>query len=94
MPARSGSSWRLRIPIIGSASTRIWPGDMELTGIDQLWVADITYIRLEDGVRLPGGGARCIFAPRDRLGAGPDAGGDLAVAALQMALQQRAAQPG
>ncbi len=25
----------------------MWLGKMELTGIDQLWVADITYIRLE-----------------------------------------------
>ena len=48
--------------------------DMVLTGIDQLWRADITYIRLEDGVRLSGGGPGCVLAPSHRLGAGPHAG--------------------
>ena len=47
---------------------------MVLTGIDQLWVADITYIRLRDGVRVPGGDPGRLFAPRDWLGAGPHAG--------------------
>ena len=40
------------------------------TGLDQLWVADITYIRLRRGVRLPGGGARRLQPAGDRLGPG------------------------
>jgi len=28
--------------------SRTWPGRMVLTGMDQLWIADITYIRLRD----------------------------------------------
>lgn len=50
-------------------------GGMTLTGIDQLWIADITYIRLEKGVRIPGGGARCSFTPGHRMGAGSTSGG-------------------
>jgi putative transposase len=34
---------------------------MKLTGMDQLWVADITYIRLKNRIRLLGGDPRCIF---------------------------------
>jgi hypothetical protein len=57
----------------GLRSTPIWPG-MELTGIDQLWRADITYIRLETefvylAVVLDAYSRRVIG-----LGAGPDAG--------------------
>ena len=51
---------------------RVYPnlaGEMELTGLDQLWIADITYIRLESefvylAVVLD------AYSPRDRLGVG------------------------
>ena len=62
---------------------------MTLTGVDQLWVADITYIRLESefvylAVVLDAFSRRVIGWSLDRtLEAG------LAVAALKMALQQR-----
>ena len=52
---------------------RVYPnlaGQMTLSGINQLWVADITYIRLQGGVRLPGCSRRRLFASRDWLGAG------------------------
>ena len=49
-------------------------GEMTLTGLDQLWVADITYIRLQGRVRLLGGDSGCVFAASDWLGAGPHAG--------------------
>ena len=51
---------------------------MTLTGINQLWVADITYIRLKRGVRVPGGDSRCLFTQGRGLGAGPNAGGPVA----------------
>ena len=47
---------------------------MALTGINQLWVADITYIRLELEFVYPGGDPGCLFAARDWLGARPDTG--------------------
>jgi hypothetical protein len=48
--------------------------EMAPAAVNQLWVADITYIRLAYRVRLPGGDLGCFFAARGRLGAGPDAG--------------------
>jgi len=50
---------------------RIYPNlakDMVLTRINQLWVADITYIRLQGGVRVLGGSAGCLFTTLHRLG--------------------------
>jgi len=44
---------------------------VQLKAINQLWVADITYVRLGARVRLFGGGAGCLFAARDRLVARP-----------------------
>ena len=47
---------------------------MKLTGINQLWVADITYIRLQTRVRVSGGDPGCFLAQGGGLGAGPNAG--------------------
>jgi putative transposase len=67
---------------------------LELTGIDQLWVADITYVRLLEefiylAIILDAFSRRAIgWALEDHLEAG------LALAALEMALQARRPQPG
>jgi putative transposase len=71
---------------------RIYPnlaGKMELTGLDQLWIADITYIRLETefvylAVVLDAYSRRVIGWELDR-----SLEDDLAIAALQMALRSR-----
>ena len=42
---------------------------MVLSGVNQLWVADITYIRLE-GVCLSGGDSGCLFAASDWMAPG------------------------
>ena len=68
--------------------------DMVLTSINQLWVADITYIRLEVefvflAVLLDAFSRRCIGWALQRSF---DAG--LVLEALRMALQQRRPQPG
>jgi len=71
---------------------RVYPNlaaGMELTGIDQLWVADITYIRLEVefvylAVVLDAFSRRVIGWALDR-----SLEDDLAIAALQMALRRR-----
>ena len=68
--------------------------DMVLTGINQLWVADITYIRLEVefvflAVLLDAFSRRCIgWALRRSFEAG------LVLEALRMALRQRHPPPG
>ena len=76
---------------------RVYPnlaGAMELTGLDQLWLADITYIRLETefiymAVVLDAYSRRVIgWAMGRTLEA------DLAVAALEMALSRRNPPPG
>jgi putative transposase len=64
-------------------------GSMELTGIDQLWRADITYIRLETefvylAVVLDAYSRRVIGWALDR-----HLEDDLAIAALEMAFRQR-----
>jgi putative transposase len=65
-----------------------------LTGVDQLWVADITYIRLEEefvylAVILDAYSRRVIGWNLDRT-----LEDSLTLTALRMALQQRQAQPG
>jgi putative transposase len=68
--------------------------DLELTGIDQLWVADITYVRLGEefvylAIVLDAFSRRVIgWALADHLEA------SLAVAALEMAIEERQPQPG
>jgi transposase InsO family protein len=47
---------------------------MVLTGVDQLWRADITYIRLREEFVLSGGDPGRLLAARDRLGAGSQHG--------------------
>jgi len=71
---------------------RVYPnlaGSMELTGIDQLWIADITYIRLETefvylAVVLDAYSRKVIGWELDR-----HLEDDLALAALKMALRRR-----
>jgi transposase InsO family protein len=71
---------------------RVYPNlakDMELTGLDQLWRADITYIRLETefvylAVVLDAYSRRVIGWALDRT-----LEDDLAIAALKMALRSR-----
>jgi hypothetical protein len=71
---------------------RVYPnlaGSMELTGLNQLWIADITYIRLETefvylAVVLDAYSRRVIGWALDR-----SLEDDLAIAALQMAFRRR-----
>jgi transposase InsO family protein len=71
---------------------RVYPnlaGNMELTGLNQLWIADITYIRLETefvylAVVLDAYSRRVIGWALDR-----SLEADLAIAALQMAFRRR-----
>jgi putative transposase len=68
--------------------------EMVLTGINQLWVADITYIRLERefvylAVVLDAYSRRVIGWNLDRT-----LEDDLAIAALEMAIQRRSPAPG
>src|SRR5687767_4735117 len=56
--------------------------DLMVTGVNQLWVSDITYIRLEAEFV-------CLAVVLDRT-----LEDDLAIAALQMALQRRSPAPG
>ena len=44
---------------------------LELSGINQLWIADITLHSAGGRVHLPGGGDRCLLAASDWLGARP-----------------------
>jgi putative transposase len=76
---------------------RVYPNlakDMQLTGIDQLWRADITYIRLETefvylAVVLDAYSRRIVGWALDR-----HLEDDLAIAALQMALKRRTPSEG
>lgn len=68
--------------------------EMKLSGIDQLWVADITYIRLETefvylAVILDAFSRRIIGWALDRT-----LEDDLTIAALQMAMRRRSPPPG
>jgi putative transposase len=69
-------------------------GSMELTGIDQLWIADITYIRLETefvylAVVLDAYSRKVIGWALDR-----HLEDDLTIAALKMAFRRRRPSPG
>ena len=69
-------------------------GSLELTGLDQLWIADLTYIRLETefiylAVVLDAFSRRVIGWALDR-----NLEDDLALAALQMAFHRRTPAPG
>jgi transposase InsO family protein len=69
-------------------------GKMTLTGVDQLWIADITYIRLQEefiflAVILDAYSRRVIGWALDRT-----IEGELSLAALRMALDSRSAGPG
>ena len=69
-------------------------GEMVLTGVDQLWVADITYIRLRDefvflAVILDAYSRRVIGWALDRT-----LEDDLTLTALRMALASRGIRPG
>jgi putative transposase len=76
---------------------KIYPNiarEMVLTGVDQLWRADITYIRLQDefvylAVILDAYSRRVIGWALDRT-----LEDELTIAALQMALARRVVQPG
>ncbi|HEY3453202.1 MAG TPA: IS3 family transposase [Bryobacteraceae bacterium] len=76
---------------------RVYPnlaGSMQLTGLDQLWIADITYIRLETefvylAVVLDAFSRRVIGWALDR-----HLEDDLTIAALQMALRRRTPSAG
>jgi transposase InsO family protein len=73
---------------------RNWAAEMELTGIDRLWRADITYIRLETefvylAVVLDAFSRRVIGWALDR-----NLEDDLAIAALKMALRRRTTPEG
>ena len=76
---------------------KIYPNlarDMALTGLDQLWVADITYIRLRDefvflAVILDAYSRRVVGWELDRT-----LEDSLTLAALRMAISRRTVQPG
>jgi putative transposase len=80
-----------------SQSRKVYPnlaGRMVLTGMDQLWIADITYIRPRDefvyvGVILDTYSRRVIGWALDRT-----MEDELTLSALRMALSQRVVEPG
>jgi putative transposase len=80
-----------------SHSRKVYPnlaGRMVLTGMDQLWIADITYIRLRDefvyvAVILDAYSRRVIGWGLDRT-----MEDDLTLSALRMALSRRVVEPG
>jgi transposase InsO family protein len=42
--------------------------DAEITGVNQAWVADITYMQDTDGICIPGGHSGCILAESNWMG--------------------------
>lgn len=80
-----------------SHGRKVYPnlaGTMTLTGVDQLWVADITYVRLQEefiflAVILDAHSRRVIGWALDRT-----MEDDLTLAALRMALASRNVRPG
>jgi putative transposase len=80
-----------------SHSRKVYPnlaGRMVLTGMDQLWIADITYIRLRDefvyvAVMLDAYSRRVIGWALDRT-----MEDELTLSALRMALSRRVVEPG
>ena len=67
---------------------------MHLTAKDQLWIADITYIRPAGRVRLPGAGAGWILAQGGGLEADRTLASRLAIDALELAIATRKPLPG
>ena len=64
---------------------RVYPNlatSLGLTGVNQLWLADITYIRLLEEFIDPGGDSGCVLTARDWLGGGPPAGDQLDLVGL------------
>src|SRR2546425_1318264 len=100
-PAGSLSFWTLRRKFVVTTDSahglKVYPnlaGSMILTGVDQLWVADITYIRLEEefvylAVILDAYSRRVIGWQLDD---GLD--DTLTLTALRMALRDRGVRPG
>src|SRR5215471_21692624 len=75
-------------------STRTWPREMVLTDVDQLWIADLTYIRLAEefvflAVILDAHSRRVIGWALDRT-----MEDELTLAALTMALARRQVERG
>ena len=74
--------------------TRIWREGWVLTGMDQLWIADITYIRLRDefvylAVILDAYSRRVIGWALDK-----NMEDELTLSALRMAISRRVVEPG
>ena len=64
------------------------------TGLDQLWVADITYVRLKEAFAYLAVRARRVQPTRRRLGVRATLQASLAMAAFAMALAARRPKPG
>ena len=71
-------------------------GRMKLTGINQLWVADITYIRLKWEFVYLGGDSRRVFSESGGLGAGQDVSGAFSTGSAQQSSgrEETRARPG
>jgi transposase InsO family protein len=67
---------------------------MKVKGANQPWVADITYIRLKNRVRVPGGGAGRALPQGRRLKLDQTLATRLPLAALVRAIAKRKPRPG